>query len=639
MTKNEKRAFRHFIKAYKHQYDLNSYARSNYDEDLEFYTGYRPQNRYPLPYSESFNKLLPKIQTILSKFMEQMYQGGTDDLTSVRPRKKSDVERAPRVRGLLNYQMETLNNIDCHGGSYLFNMQWMFNALTYGKGIAKMYWRKEERIAPRRIDIPIPQFDNAGNPVGMEYVSRIVEEPQIVYDGPYAEVLHNKLFVPHPHYKSIQKMPFVFCVYPKSLDYIREMEKKGVYKNIKDIGWASNPNVPHTSSPSSSMEGDSSEAFAKSLEIEGALQASAFESQDSTPEIDIIEGYGKYIWPGDDVPYDVGSGIKVKGAESETIIHIGNYKTVLKIEKNKYGQRPFFDIGCYYHPEMYWDIGLIRLGKGIQEQYDTLANTRMSNAMMLVNQMLKVREDADIPPESLIWKPYGIIPVEEMDDVQALVTPDVSQSQVFKEQEQFFSSTLDDMLGMYAYNQGKTPERQEHVGTMYSLQSMGEARTKLLMMTMDHTGFRPLLQYMMLLNVWHLDNKTEARINTPEGPSFTKLFSGDIHNDYDFSARYTATEPALGKHFRSQQLIQYAQMWQGSPYLQHHQFMKAVLELMDFHDTDKFLKSPQQVQQETQQQQQQMMQGAAMQTQQELQVKNAENQGKAFQELIKGLMK
>ena len=59
----------------------------------------------------------------------------------------------------------------------------------------------------------------------------------------------------------------------------------------------------------------------------------------------------------------------------------------------------------------------------------------------------------------------------------------------------------------------------------------------------------------------------------------------------------------------------------------------------DFHDTDKYLKSPRQVQQEMMQQQQQMLQGAAMQAQSEIAVKETENKGKAIQELIKGLMK
>ena len=178
---------------------------------------------------------------------------------------------------------------------------------------------------------------------------------------------------------------------------------------------------------------------------------------------------------------------------------------------------------------------------------------------------------------------------------------------------------LSDMVGLYPYNMGQTPPRQEHVGTIYSLQSVGEARTKLLLMTMDHSGFRPFLQYMMYLNMLYLDPKTEARINTRNGTQFSPLFSGDLHVDYDFSVRYTAMEPALGKQFRAQQLMHYAQMWAESPYLQHFQFMKAILELLDFHDSDVYLKDPQQLQQEqqqaAQQQLQQMLFGAQIQDQ------------------------
>ena len=69
-----------------------------------------------------------------------------------------------------------------------------------------------------------------------------------------------------------------------------------------------------------------------------------------------------------------------------------------------------------------------------------------------------------------------------------------------------------------------------------SIQSMGEARTKLLMMTMDHTGFRPFLKHMMLLNTYYLDPKSEVRINTPQGEGFTPMFAGDLHPEFDFSA-------------------------------------------------------------------------------------------------------
>ena len=73
-------------------------------------------------------------------------------------------------------------------------------------------------------------------------------------------------------------------------------------------------------------------------------------------------------------------------------------------------------------------------------------------------------------------------------------------------------------------------------------------------------------------------------------------------------------EPALGKMFRAQQLIQYAQMWVGSPYLKQYQFMKSILEMLDFPGTNKFLNTPEEVQQ------QQIM---AMQEQTRMQMANA----------------
>jgi hypothetical protein len=179
---------------------------------------------------------------------------------------------------------------------------------------------------------------------------------------------------------------------------------------------------------------------------------------------------------------------------------------------------------------------------------------------------------------------------------------------------------------------------------MYSLQSMGEARTKLLMMTMDHQGFQPFLRYMMTLNGWHLPSNFEFRIGDGrKQQEFGNMLPGDVHPEYDFTARYTSMEPALGKQMRANQLIQYAQMWQGSPYLQQYQFMKAVLEMLDFPNTEKYLRDDQQVQQMMQQQQQQQMQmqmaGMAMQGQQQAQLQQAGQQGDLIRDVVKSLLK
>ena len=636
MNKRDFEAFQYFLQAWQSNWKKNQYYREWYDEDLEFYRGYRDKTKYPMSYSLSFNKLLPRVYTVMSRFMDQLYQAGTGDLISVRPRKRSDVERAPRVQGLLNYQLECLNDCDMRGGSYMFNFQWMFNAITFGKGIAKLYWKKEERVTPRRVTVPQPFFDDYGRLAGVKPVQILQNDMQVVYDGPYAEVIHNKLFNPDPTYRSIQQMPFVGMLYKKSLDYIKQKAKEGVFngKYIKNLGWSG-------TQTSSAYSMDSAEGFAKSLEIEGALESEFEEITDGkrTPMVDIIEGYGRYIFPEDEGAYEVGSGYKIKGKESEAIVHIGNYKTILSLQKNTYGVRPFFDIGAYYHPELFWDIGIIRLGKDLQEQYNNMGNMRHENAMMTMHSMLKVKEDSDIDPAALIWKPFGIVPVQDMGDIEPLVVPDMFTSGAFREQENFFEETISDMTGMYPYNMGQTPQRQEKVGTIYSIQSMGEARTKLLLMTMDHAGFRPFLKYMMLLNTYHLDPETEARINTNMGQEFSPLFAGDYHTSYDFSARYTAMEPALGKQARAQMLLQLLPMFMQSPYTQHYQWQKAILELFDFHDSDRYLKTPDMVMKEQQMMAQQAAQAKLQEAQIEDQLAASQGQRDLTRDVVKGLLK
>ena len=590
MNQRDEAIFKHFMQAYKFHWDKNQYYRTQHDENLEYYRGYRNTADYPLAYNENFNRILPIIYTILSRYMDQLYQGS--NIVSVKPRKGKDIQRAKAVEGVLNYQLETLNDIDVQGGSYLTMMNWFFNMLTFGKGIAKMYWRKEERIMPRRVGLPVPNFDQMGNFQGMDIIDHINQEMQTTYDGPYVEILNNKLFLPHPEYKSIQQMPQVFTVYRRSIDEVKKLADKGIYKNIKDLGIMG---IGGASSQSS----DSMEAYSKSLGIEGAFQTEDEDSKYKSPNVDIIEGYGKAIL--ENVPYEVGSGIKIKGMEEDVIIHIGNYKTILSLQKNEYGVKPFFDMGAYHHPELYWDLGMVELTKGIQEQVNNLANLRIQNVMMQINQMLKVNVNADIDPEALVWKPFGIIPVDDMQDVEPLSVPDY-HSNMFMEQESFYKDTIQDLTGMYDYNMGQTPQRQERVGVVYSIQQMGEARAKLMLMSSDYLGIRPMLKYMMMLNTYHLPSGFEYRIGSYGQEQFGNIFGEDIHSDFDFSARYTAMEPALGKQARMERLIQLAGMWKDNPWINQYQWNKTLMELGDIREAEYLLKSPQQMQQEQEQQ-------------------------------------
>jgi hypothetical protein len=95
---------------------------------------------------------------------------------------------------------------------------------------------------------------------------------------------------------------------------------------------------------------------------------------------------------------------------------------------------------------------------------------------------------------------------------------------------------------------------------------------------------------------------------------FGQIFGSDIHPDFDFAARYTGMEPALGKQARLQQLMQLSQLMLQNPWINQRQWWKTIFELGDIREADYLLKKPEQFQQEMQQQQQaQMMAEAAKQ--------------------------
>ena len=92
MNKRDDAVFKHLMERYKFHWDANQYNRTEYDNCLEYYRGVSSSSGFPLVYKESFNRILPIIYTILSRFMDQLFQ--SSDIVSVEPRKKADIQRA-----------------------------------------------------------------------------------------------------------------------------------------------------------------------------------------------------------------------------------------------------------------------------------------------------------------------------------------------------------------------------------------------------------------------------------------------------------------------------------------------------------------------------------------------------------------
>jgi len=638
MSKKDKEAYSFFCSSYQRLKDLNQPYRSKFDIYDELYRGYREDTDYPFAYNHSYHKVIPVIYTVLSRIMSHLYKNS--DIAVVRPRHSEDIERADIISGVLNYQLNNLNSVDFQGGSYMVFFQWFLSALIHGKGIVRAYWRKEERTMPRRVEIPIPKIEN-GRIVGQEYYELWVEEPTAVYDAPYIENIPVRQFMPDPEYRSIQQMPVVAHLHKKSMTWLRQMHEIGEFNaNALEVG---KPASEYRRTLSQARTGHSYSTEWEEYQqifrdIEQAYTIEEIENdRHKANNLDIVDCYGKYrLGEGKTL---LGEGLTYASPEEEVVCTIANYDTVVKLDRVKYGMKPFFDVGAHINPHRYWDIGMIELIKDVIEAYDNIANLRVHNSMMKVNTMIKVQMDSDIDPRSLVWKPFGIIPVENMSDIELLDTPDYT-SHTFNEQIQFFESVIQDVTGIYDYSKGVTPDRQEHVGTIASLQSVAENRIKLLILTMDYMGIRPLLKYMMMLNTHHLPSGFEFRITDAKNEQqFRRVWGSDLHVDYDFEARYAALEPALAKESRIQTLLQYASMWAQDPYVNQYEFKKSILELLDMVNPDKYLKSPQQVQQEMQQAYEKEVAMKMLPAQTQAQAQTKMNDDKMKMELAKALVK
>ena len=78
------------------------------------------------------------------------------------------------------------------------------------------------------------------------------------------------------------------------------------------------------------------------------------------------------------------------------------------------------------------------------------------------------------------------------------------------------------------------------------------------------------------------------------------------------------------KQFRAQQLIQMAQLWMQSPWINQYQMNKTLMELLDIREADYLLKTPQMMQQEQMQAMQSQMIAAQQQARMEAEGKVVE---------------
>lgn len=118
------------------------------------------------------------------------------------------------------------------------------------------------------------------------------------------------------------------------------------------------------------------------------------------------------------------------GIKEETVVILANRRVILKAQANQFHhqKRPLIRGSLFPVPMEWFGIGLIEPVIPLAHELTTVRRQRLDNINLILNRMWKVNSLADVDMETLISSPNNTIITDDMNAVEALDTPDVTQS-------------------------------------------------------------------------------------------------------------------------------------------------------------------------------------------------------------------
>lgn len=230
--------------------------------------------------------------------------------------------------------------------------------------------------------------------------------------------------------------------------------------------------------------------------------------------VEVLTFWGKYDLDGD-------------GIKEKCQIIIANREVILVARANPFHHQQCPVVRCVFFPiPLEWfGMGLVEPVISNVHELWTLRRQRIDNINLILNRMWKVNSLADIDLDTLISTPNGIILTDQMDGVEALVTPDVTAS-AYNEA----STVQSDIENATAPRsiQG-APESGRLGRTAKGAQLIiGQALEKFAVGTklVEELGIKRVLKLVQGLNLQFID--TDEQLNETYGFLFQPIPSGEI---------------------------------------------------------------------------------------------------------------
>lgn len=476
--------------------------------------------------------VMDMIEWLMPSLMRAFF--GSKSAISVEPIGSEDIVKAELFQKLLNWQF-----VD-KGNGFRIGHEWMKSSLIYGVSPVKVTWQdvyvKKGFAFPELIE---PQFEElrananvetltagnvrvdlvpAQNPMGPQMLMPGMEnatpftlqpyqlEPMRVYEnvrgeerikvysGPLVEVIPPEDFFIDPEARDITEARFVIHRVKRTVTYLKQKEKEGVYSNISKVIEG------NTSSRAYSSEDDSETAMRATSSNDYSHYTSRNDLQKARRKIDVWEWWGLL---------DVND----TGIAEPYLVVVAN-GVVIRMEKNPYahGEPPFEVMRPILDIFTINGISIVDLVGEYQKIKTALMRQTLDNISFQNNQMWLVDENAGVDINGLAHpRPCKVILTNNLNGVKQ-ITPAPLEGNVFNVME-FIQTQLEQRTGITRYNQGLSADSLNKTATgINAIMNASSQRIELIARVMAETGFRRLYKKMLQLDQQFVDQKIMIRV-------------------------------------------------------------------------------------------------------------------------------
>lgn len=426
----------------------------------------------------------------------------------------------------------------------------MTSIFVYGTAIALYQWRYEEKTKKVKEDV-IDQL------TGMKVDERLVDKTFVEHDDPDVEFIPLDDFFPDPEGWNEETCHYMCVRAYKGKEYLLKMQKQGRYKLPENF--------------------DNDSGYIVENFRNGVLGI-------PNTSNNLTENKNKHEL--------------VSYYTDDEMIVVLNRRWIIAREENPNfdKKKPFIRMVAFDNEKEFWGESLTRIMQSLQEELNTTRNQRMDNVSMVLNRMWKVRHGADIDPAQLVSKAGNIIEVNEMNDIEPLITPDITGSgfqeeQIIKQDIQFVSAVSE-------YSRGATPNRKDTATAVTTLQEASNIVFNYVTMNIELTGLLPIANAIKRMNQQYMTEEKMVRLFDigQNGWNYKNVDPAEIQGDYDVVSTSPRFEAQQTKEAKRGQLLEMFNTFMANPatapLINVVEFMQKIMETYEITDFQKLIQQP-----------------------------------------------